>query len=142
MAVTVPVADVLLAARVVADTASIPDPVSKVAGLLYPAASAIIEQYAPLAPEGVQNAAMVRLFAWLWDADSTDPALGRALQVSGTAALLSQWRVHRAGAIGQAGETPAPAPGPGNVPTPPADGHYILTSVNGVLTWVLFPAPS
>ena len=140
MAVSITVETVLVAARVVTDAEAIPPPVKAAADVLYAGAVAIIQEYAPVAPADVQNTALVRLFGWLWDADAADATLGRALQVSGTANLLSPWRVHRAGAVGVTG-TPTPAPTPSGIPTPPAEGHFILTVTNGVLSWVAFPQP-
>ncbi|MCY4059057.1 MAG: hypothetical protein OXG44_13730, partial [Gammaproteobacteria bacterium] len=77
-------------------------------------------RHAPAAPDAVHNAALVRLSGWLFDADPTDSRIADALYVSGAANLLSQWREHRAGAIGTVsatgGDTPVPTPGAGLPP--------------------------
>ncbi|MDD9990374.1 MAG: hypothetical protein OXP75_01095 [Rhodospirillales bacterium] len=144
MPVTITVQEVAVAIRATADDGEIPAAISTTLGFLFPAASALVVEYAPDAPDAVQNAAAVRLTGWLFDADPTDPRLGQAMQVSGAAPLLAKWRVHRAGAIGPAsgGAAPGPAPAPGaGLPDVPGDGSFILTVNNGVLAWVAFPLP-
>ena len=112
------------------------------------AASQCVVDYAPKAPDAVHDAAVVRLAGWMYDADPSDPQTAQALRVSGAQALLGAYREHRAGAIGlvEGPDGPGPSPAPpipgGDIPAPPDSGHYVLTSNNGVLTWVLFPAPS
>ena len=76
------------------------------------AAKAMVERFGPGAPEAVQNEACLRTVAYLIDrspalttrdADSVtlDQAPGQisALRHSGAMALLSPWKVRRAGAI-------------------------------------------
>lgn len=138
MAVTIPIADATIAIRAATSADDIPAEVTAVIKWLFPAASALVVDYAPQAPNDMHNAAVIRLTGWLYDADPTDPAIGRALSVSGAAALLHRWRVHRAGVIGG---TATPAPGPAG-PSPPAAGTYILTSQGGALIWVAFPLPA
>ena len=142
IAVTITVGQAAIAIRAAADADNVPVPIATALGLMLPAADAMVMRYAPDAPDAMHNAAAIRLIGWLYDADPNDPRISRPLEVSGAANLLAQWRLHRAAPIG--GEptpiTPAPAPG-GNVPTPPADGHYILTSNDGELAWLAFPAP-
>lgn len=74
---------------------------------------ATVERYAPLAPEVVQNEAVVRVVGWLVDSPASnimaanvgevrhDFAVGQlsALRHSGAMALLGPWKVRRAGAI-------------------------------------------
>ena len=146
MAVTITQSDATVAIRAAADAEAIPGPIAATVAFLFPAAVAIILEYAPKAPNDVHNAALIRLLGWLYDADPADPALGRALSVSGAAALLSQWRIHRAGAItatDTGGDTPTPTPPEPEppVPEPPFSGSYVLTSVNGSLQWIAFPQP-
>lgn len=146
MAVTITVPQVAIAIRAAAQIDTVPPEVTLVLGFLVPAASAIILDYAPGAPDEVHDAALIRLTGWLYDADPTDSRVSRALEVSGGAGLLARWRVHRAGIIqsGASGDTPTPAPVPvpgGGIPAPPGSGHYILTADNGELEWVQFPAP-
>ena len=67
MPFTISDADALLAARVVADRRAIPDEVTAVAGIVIPAAKAIIQTHAPDGPAAVAHAALARLVAYLWD---------------------------------------------------------------------------
>ncbi|MDE0383814.1 MAG: hypothetical protein OXI22_08030 [Defluviicoccus sp.] len=146
MAVTITPAEVAVAIRAAATKDTVPGPVTTVLAFLVPAATAMLLEYAPGAPDAMHNAALVRLAGWLYDADPTDARVSSALYVSGASNLLGQWRVHRAGAVGSAapsgGGTPGPSPTPGaGLPTPPESGYYILTVRNGVLAWVEFPRP-
>ena len=81
---------------------------------LLPVVVALVEQYAPGAPEAVQNEAAIRAAGWLAEqpaaavtSESTDEIATRyaannvsCLRHSGAAALLSPWKVRRAGVIG------------------------------------------
>ena len=80
---------------------------------LHPVAVALVERYAPEAPEAVQNEAAIRCAAWLADQPAAGVrsmrtgdvstsfdgarALG-ALRHSGAMGLLSPWKVRRGGA--------------------------------------------
>lgn len=59
-------------------------------------ASTLVEQYAPDAPDSLQNEAAIRIAGYLFD---TDPAESRRVAspmlYSGGAALLSPWRARR-----------------------------------------------
>ena len=109
-------------------------------------AKEMITKYAPGAPIPVSDLALIRLTGYFYDQDpnpdfSRPASSSNALQYSGAASVLSQWRVHRAGAIDVPTTTPAtPSSGSGLPPLPPS-GNYILTSEGGVLAWVQFPAP-
>lgn len=99
MAVTITAAQLAAAIRADAGNSAILAEVTR----LLPVATAIVERYAPGAPEAVQNEAVVRLSGYSFDAPF-NPAVGRtvttnALQASGAAALLAQWRDHRGGVI-------------------------------------------
>lgn len=77
------------------------------------AATAIVERYAPAAPAAVQNEAVVRVGGYLCQSDYggiVTEAIGQKsvtypvnhaalLHRSGAKALLSAWKVRRAGAI-------------------------------------------
>ena len=81
---------------------------------LHPVAVALVERYAPLAPEEVQNLAVERCAGWLAEQPSASlrghtlgpmsldfaPSMISALRHSGAMALLSPWKVRRGGAIG------------------------------------------
>lgn len=138
MAVTITPEDVAVAIRAVTDGDNIPEPVAKVIGVVFPAASAIILQYAPHAPDAVHDAAMVRLCGWLYDAEPAAASAQQPLQASGTMQLLAQWKVQVAGALTPGPETPNPA----DIPAPPENGSYVLVAVNGEEQWIEFPVPS
>ena len=103
MAVTIVAADVALAAQVTAVDAA----------RLLPVATALVERYAPDAPEAIQNEAAVRCAGWLGHTaagsiakvetgpKSTEYAVGQtgALRHSGAMSLLAPWKVRRAGAV-------------------------------------------
>ena len=72
------------------------------------AAAAIVERYAPAAPEAVQNEACLRVVSYLFDRSpglsgresySQSPGQISALRHSGGMALLSPWKVRRGGAV-------------------------------------------
>ncbi len=81
---------------------------------LGPAAAALVERYAPDAPIAIKNEAVVRAAGWLAQqpaaavrsesvgdiSTSYAPTHTGALRHSGAMALLSPWKVRRAGAIG------------------------------------------
>lgn len=140
MAITITAAQVAVAIRAATDVNDVPDVVATVLDILVPAAGAIILEWAPSAPDSVHDASLVRLSGWLYDADPADSRAGQAMQLSGAASLLAPFRAHRAGIIDAPGDVPGSVPG-GGVPTPPASGSFILTSNNGVLTWIAFPVP-
>ena len=80
---------------------------------LRPVAVALVERYAPAAPEAIQNEAAVRCAGWLADTPAASlqaeqfgdvsvtwaPGQLSALRHSGAMALLSPWKVRRAGSI-------------------------------------------
>ena len=85
-----------------------------VAERLLPVARALVERYAPAAPEDIQNEAAARCAGWLKDSPASGlyesqrgergftlarPHSLGALRSSGAMALLSPWKVRRAGAI-------------------------------------------
>lgn len=145
MAVTITPADATLAIRAAAAADAIDPTVATVIGYLFKAASAMVLDHAPKAPDEIHDVALIRLVGWLYDSDPADPAVGRALLVSGASAVLAPWREHRAGAIGtlDAGGGPSPAPAPGaGLPPLPGAGNFILAVKDGELIWVAFPLPS
>lgn len=80
---------------------------------LYAAAVAVVDRFAPDAPPAVANEAAVRVGGWLHQQPapsirseavgevrtSYDPTMTSALRASGAMALLSPWKVRRAGAV-------------------------------------------
>lgn len=129
--------EVAVAIRAASAADAVDASVATVLGFLLPAARAICTEIAPEAPEAVCDAAVIRLVGWLYEADPTDSRVSRAVEVSGAANLLQRYRVLRAGIVGAEGLLPAVS----GIPVPPEDGHYILTSNDGELAWVAFPAP-
>ncbi len=71
-------------------------------GRMLPAATAIVEEYAPGAPEAVQNRAVSMLCGFWYSQDPAPEyrAQGNSFAFSGAQALLTRWKVRRAGAIG------------------------------------------
>ena len=81
------------------------------------AASALVERDAPLAPQAIKNEAVIRAAGFLaqsspahamvgeesgnWKYDATRAGIG-ALRHSGAMALLSPWKIRRAGRISEA----------------------------------------
>lgn len=80
----------------------------------FPTVVATVERYAPDAPDAVLNEAAVRFGGWLAEAPASgarsestgdistsfSPAMTGGFRASGAMALLSPWKVRRAGAIG------------------------------------------
>lgn len=96
MAVTVTVADLAVALRVVGEAAeSVPAGVAETLTRQLAAATEIVQHFAPDAPEAVQNEAAVRLIGWLFDAAPADRAGRDGLVLSGAAALLVPYRAQR-----------------------------------------------
>lgn len=76
-------------------------------------ATALVDEFAPAAPEAVANEAALRCAGWLVEAPASGlrsdragdlgasftPAATGAMRASGAMSLLSQWKVRRAGAI-------------------------------------------
>ena len=77
-------------------------------------AAALVERYAPAAPDVVKDEAVIRCAGWLLESPSAgirrssvgpvdttySPAITGALRASGSMALLGSWKVRRAGVIG------------------------------------------
>ena len=76
--------------------------------------AALVEQYAATAPQSVKNEAVIRCAGWLFEQPAGSitneaegdirtgfaPTMHSALRHSGAMALLSPWKVRRAGAVG------------------------------------------
>ena len=76
-------------------------------------AKATVERYAPSAPAAIQGEAAIRFSGWLAEAPSSgarsesigdistsfSPAMTGGFRASGAMALLSPWKIRRAGAI-------------------------------------------
>jgi len=102
---------------------------------------AITAQYAPDAPAGVADEAGIRLAGWLYDRPAEQPT-DSALVQSGASGLLDPFRTRSVAVLDpEGGATPTPTPTPSGIPTPPESGHYVLSSNDGELEWLEFPAP-
>ena len=80
---------------------------------LLPVVAALVDRYAPGAPDAISNEAAVRCAGWLAEqpgasvrgetmgdiSTSWAPTMHSALRHSGAMALLTAWKVRRAGAI-------------------------------------------
>ena len=67
--------------------------------------TALVEKYAPDAPDAVKDQATVQAVGYIWEAPASAPArmnFANAMQNSGANAMLSAWREHGAGVIGGA----------------------------------------
>ena len=98
MAVTITAAELSAAIRV-GDTAGETTQVKR----LLSVATEMVTNFAPDAPDVMQNEAVIRIAGFLYDAPTT--AYGNALQGSGAGALLLPYRQHRGGVV-----SPAPVP--------------------------------
>ena len=59
-------------------------------------ATALVEQYAPDAPDAVKDEAVVRIAAWLYDSPAVQSATRAPFVNSGAASLLSSYRARQA----------------------------------------------
>ena len=76
-------------------------------------ATALVTRYAPAAPTAVQNEAAIRFAGWVAESPASgarsesigdistafSPAMTGGLRASGAMALLSGWKIRRAGAV-------------------------------------------
>ena len=99
-----------------------------------------IMRYAPTAPTAINDAALIRLVGFLYDAEAGDPRNTDPLMSSGAAALLSPWRFHGIGILEESGAAAVIEPGSG-LPPLPVEGSYVLSAENGELAWLAFPLP-
>ena len=99
MAVTLTVDELAIELRVTTGAEPLREPLAGIMGRLLGACSQIVEDYAPLAPESVQNRACIRLSGYEHLASPTSNRFRNSLQNSGTQALLARYRVARAVAV-------------------------------------------
>lgn len=97
MAVTITAIQLAASLRIGDGVTALPEPQAGVISRILASATAMVENYAPTAPESVQNEAAIRLGGYLYDAPpgasmrSTNP-----FSDSGAQALLARFRVVRA----------------------------------------------
>ena len=104
----------MAAVAVTADDISVETGVTPArAGKLLAAATALVDRFAPAAPEAIKDEATIRTAGWLAEQPAASvrseavgdvstayaPAMASALRHSGAMALLAPWKVRRAGAI-------------------------------------------
>ena len=76
-------------------------------------ATAVVEDYAPDAPEGIQNTAASLIVGYLYDAPISDgPRYANALANSGAQLLLSRWQSRRVAIVGDDGSRCSPYENP------------------------------
>jgi len=121
-------------------TAPLSDAQATTIRYLRAAAEAMILITAPGAPDAVHDGALVRLAGFMYDNDG-ETRITDMMGVSGARQMLAPWRTHAIGVIGTPADTPITPPGGGVLPPLPGDGTFILQTIDGVLTWVKFPAP-
>lgn len=114
MAVTITVAQLAVALRLAtAEDATLAAGVSANLTRHLATATSLVLKVAPLAPNAVQNEAVTRIVAFLYDAPPAALRSTNVLRQSGAQGLLADWRSHRlARPSGDASETPS-APGSG-----------------------------
>ena len=94
MAVTV--VDAAIALRIIGDAAdAVPGAVNAILTRQISVASALVESWAPTAPEAVKDEGALRLVAFLYDQDPALPRASEPMLASGAAAVLGPWHVQR-----------------------------------------------
>ena len=107
-----------------------------VLGRIDATARALVEAYAPTAPDAIADEAFTRLAGWLYDVDPSGVSPGgpNAMRSSGAAALLAPYRVRRAGVI-RAVERAVSEADPSNpvVGIRVSGGNLIVTHLDGTV---------
>ena len=98
MAVTITALDLAVELRASDGGAALVEPLASVFSRLLGAAMALVETYAALAPEAVQNEAAIRLAAWLYD-HVPGRTFADAMGASGARSLLYPYRSRRVGIL-------------------------------------------
>jgi len=130
-----------VAIRAAASGATLPASTQVALNVLFPAATSMVERYAPEAPDAIHDAAVVRLLGWMWDSEPAMATSRTGIVASGAAAVLSMWRVHRASAVEEPATLAPPDTPASNLPPTPESGTFILSAANGELEWLPFPLP-
>lgn len=118
MAVSLTRTQLAVALRITtAETDTIPDGQAAVLDRLLASAQALVEGYAPDAPEPQQNEAAIRVAAHLYDSDpSATRRVASPMLYSAAAALLAPWRTRRlVGSTGESSTTAVDAAGGGRL---------------------------
>ena len=97
MSVTITAVQLAAAMRIGNGVTALEEPQASVIGRILASATALVESYAPKAPEAVQNEAVIRLGGFLYDAPpGMSTRMANPLADSGAQALLARYRVVRA----------------------------------------------
>ena len=142
MAFTITDAELAVLIRAATDADSIPASIALNIKFLSEGAQRMILDVCRDAPDPIHNLALIRLVGYLYE-QAIEPGgnisgYENAFNVSGAAAMLSRYCIHRAGVI-EGKEVPAEA---GQLLPPlPLFGDFILTSQDGNPAWVKFPLP-
>ena len=101
MAVEVTAADLAIELRISVDGDDLDDAQTAVMTRLVSVATALVDSYAGDAPDAIQEEAIIRVGAFLYDVvPGSSNAPQNAMVSSGAQALLSPWRVQRGWIIG------------------------------------------
>ena len=100
MAVTITDVQLAAAMRIGDGSTALEEPQASVIRRILGSSTAVVERYAPHAPESVHNEAVVRMAGYLYDAPpGMSTRTASAMRDSGAMDLLSSWRIIRAVAI-------------------------------------------
>ena len=106
MAVTITAIQLAAALRIGDGEAALVEPQLSVITRVLASATALVEKYAPGAPEAIQNEACIRLAAYLYDAPpGASQQFQNALANSGAQSLLARFRIIRATRLEGDGDT-------------------------------------
>ena len=101
MAVDIPALDLAVALRASDGSEPLTAPLDGIMDRLLAATTSLVETYAVDAPVAVQNEAVVRCAAWLYDSVPGRQA-ANALDLSGARSLLGPYRARRVHVVGDA----------------------------------------
>ena len=102
--------------RITSDAETAPTgAIAVVLGRVLATSNAMVDAYAPDAPDAIADEAVVRLAGYLYDSDPSGNSPGgpAAMRASGAASLLAPYRVRRGGLIGAEQASSAPTPSTG-----------------------------
>ena len=129
MAVTITAIQLAAALRLGDGETALVEPQLSQINRVLASATALVEDYAPNAPEGIQNEAAIRLAAYLYDAPpGASQRFVNAMANSGAQALLARFRVIRATKLDGDGDTEA-------MPAMPGGGIDEATVLGLIADW-------
>ena len=95
MAVSLSAVDLAVELRASDGASDLVEPQLRIFTRLLATVTRLVEDYAPMAPENVQNEAAIRVGAWLYDS-TPGRSQADAMDASGARAMLSSYRILRA----------------------------------------------